>query len=85
MDPEDGRKGSEDEYEECTSEVQPLNGAIDNKLSVQCSWNDPNLLRTVFTEENDYYPFKSKQEALLYILVNSPRPVVSLVAAVEGQ
>lgn len=28
-------------------------------------------------EDTDYYPFQSKQEALLYILANSPRPVVS--------
>lgn len=28
-------------------------------------------------ERGDYYPFSSSESALLYILLNSPRPVVS--------
>ena len=29
------------------------------------------------SERSDYYPFSSSESALLYILLNSPRPVVS--------
>ena len=30
------------------------------------------------SEDNDYSPFASKAEALLYMMINSPRPLVSL-------
>ena len=34
------------------------------------------------SSNGDYCPFKSKEEMLLYILANSPRPVVSAVVIV---
>ena len=53
------------------------------RLSYTCisDTNELEAMLSVVTEGNDYAPFKSKIHALAYMLVHSPRPMVTEVHA----
>ena len=67
----------DDEVENTVSGLFILNTCYSYSVGLFIVPLDENFLLPNDGKKEDYYPFKSQQEMLLYILVNSPRPVVS--------